>query len=54
MSEKMSICLNRGREELMGNEGLSIVRARKKRDGLAYLKFCGTRQNECGMACRMT
>ena len=29
MSEKISICLNRGRKELVGNNDVSIVRARK-------------------------
>ena len=29
MSEKISICLNRGHEELVGNDDVSIVRARK-------------------------
>ena len=29
MSEKISTCLNRGREELVGNEDVSIVRRRK-------------------------
>ena len=29
MTEKVSICLNRGREELVGNDDVSIVCARK-------------------------
>ena len=29
MPEKISICLNRGREESVGNDDVSIVRARK-------------------------
>ena len=29
MPEKISICLNRGREELVGNDDVSIVCARK-------------------------
>ena len=29
MTEKISICLNRGREESVGNDGVSIVCARK-------------------------
>ena len=28
MPEKISICLNKGREESVGNEDVSIVRAR--------------------------
>ena len=29
MPEKISICLNRGREELVGNDDVSIAYARK-------------------------
>ena len=29
MLEKISICLNRGREELVSNDDVNIVRARK-------------------------
>ena len=29
MPEKISICLKRGREESVGNDDISIVRARK-------------------------
>ena len=33
MPEKISICLNRGQKESVGNDDVSIVQARKVKDG---------------------
>ena len=48
--EKISICLNRGREESVGNDDVSIVRARKY-ERLGWRKGRKSRRDRLGRFC---